>query len=215
MEKLIKNIQYYYSKFFKKVLRGKSIRNSVIDKTAIISSGCSISNSRIGRYSYCGYDCEFINCLIGNFCSISDSVFIGGGEHPVHWVSTSPAFQSKNHGPHGLKHLSDYELPTHKLTTIGNDVWIGHGVSIKQGVTIGNGAVIGTGAVVTKDVPPYAIVGGIPAKVIKYRFDEETIVSLLHTEWWSFSDEDIKQHVEMIKNPKEFVIKLKETHKQK
>lgn len=201
----MKSLQFYYSKFIKKIVRGKSVANSSIDKTAIISSGCSINNSSIGRHSYCGYDCDFDYCDIGSFCSISDSVFIGGGEHPWEWVSTSPAFQDTSHGPRGLKHLASFEIPANKRTIIGNDVWIGHGVSIKQGVIVGDGAVIATGAVVTKNVPPYAIVGGVPANVIRYRFDEKTIEGLLKSKWWDLSDEELKKLAINIKNPREFL----------
>ena len=86
---------------------------------------------------------------------------------------------------------------------MGNDVWIGHGVTIKQGVTIGNGAVIGSNTLITKDVPPYAVVGGIPAKVIKYRFPEEEISRLQEIRWWDLPDEKITEVVELfhVKNP--------------
>lgn len=198
------SIHFYYSKFIKKVVRGKSISNSIIDKTAIVSSGCNITNSSIGKHSYCGYDCEFNHCDIGCFCSISDSVFIGGGEHPWKWASTSPVFQDKSHGPRGLKHLASFEIPKNKKTIIGNDVWIGHGVSIKQGVNVGDGVVIATGAVVTKDVPPYAIVGGVPAKVLKYRFDDETIEALLKSKWWELPDKELSKYRDYIKDPLTF-----------
>lgn len=201
----MKSLQFLYSKFIKKIVRGKSIANSTIDKTAIVSSGCSINHSSIGRHSYCGYDCDFFFCDIGAFCSISDSVFIGGGEHPWEWVSTSPAFQDNGHGPHGLKHFASFKIPAIKRTVIGNDVWIGHGVSIKQGVVVGDGAVIATGAVVTKDVPPYAIVGGVPARVIKYRFSEKTIEALLKSKWWDMADDELIIRAINIKNPQAFI----------
>lgn len=205
----MKSLLYYYSKFFKKVVRGKAISNSDIDRTAIVSSGSNISNSVIGRHSYCGYDCEFNYCRIGNFCSISDHVFIGGGEHPLDWVSTSPVFQDRSHGPIGLRHIADFPIPPNRETIIGNDVWIGHGVSIKQGVVVGDGAVIATGAVVTKDVPPYAIVGGVPAKVIKYRFSEQTIAELLKSKWWELSDNELLKHKDMIRDPQMFITQLR------
>ena len=85
-------------------------------------------------------------------------------------------------------------------TIIGNDVWIGDQCFIKAGVKVGDGAVIGAHAVVTHDVPPYAIVGGVPARVIRYRFDEETINSLLNSEWWNLNDKDLSVFAQYIQN---------------
>ena len=91
------SFSYLYSKFFKVILRGKSVVDSQIDKTAKVYSGCSVTNSSLGRYSYIGYDCEVVNCTIGNFCSIASGVRIGGAEHPIDWVTTSPVFQNVKH----------------------------------------------------------------------------------------------------------------------
>ena len=201
-------ISYLYSKFFKKILRGKAVYNSQIDSTTIINSGCSIVNSTIGRYNNIGYDNELNNVEIGSFCSFSDHVFIGGDEHPLEWVSTSPVFEGINHsGP--KRKFAKFEVPLTAKTYIGNDVWIAHGVCIKAGITVGTGAAIGTGAVVTKDVPPYAIVAGVPAKIIRYRFDENTISALLDSNWWELSDEQLDVVGKYIKNPLEFVEAVK------
>lgn len=195
---------YYYSKFFKKIIRGKCVINCQIHNTAKINSGATIVDCTIGRYTYTCYDDEIVNCEIGQFCSISDEVVIGGAEHPVEWVSTSPVFQNVKHsGP--KKRFARHNFDGIARTHIGNDVWIGRRAIVKAGVNIGDGAVVGSGAVVTKDVPPYSIVAGIPAKVIKYRFDENTIAQLLETKWWNLSDEELEKRADNITSVHEFL----------
>lgn len=199
---------YFYGKFFKKILRGKCVINSKIHKTAKVNSGATIIASTIGRYSYTCYDDEIVNCEIGQFCSISDEVVIGGAEHPTDWVSTSPVFQKVKHsGP--KRKFSEFDYNGIKKTVVGNDVWIGRRAIIKAGVNLGDGSVVGSGAVVTKDVPPYAVVAGVPAKVLRYRFDEETIKCLLQSEWWNLPDEEIEKYAHLIKDPIAFIKALK------
>lgn len=205
-------ISYIYAKIFKKLLRGKAIYNSTIDSTTKVNSGSSIVNSIIGRYNNIGYDNELNSVEMGSFCSLSDHIFIGGDEHPLEWVSTSPVFEGIKHsGP--KRKFALYEVPGPPKTIVGNDVWIAHGVCIKAGVTIGTGAAIGTGAVVTKDVPPYAIVAGVPAKIIRYRFDEETIKELLETEWWDLNESQLDAVGRYIKTPKDFIEAVRKINK--
>lgn len=132
---------------------------------------------------------------IGSFCSIAENVTIfGGGEHPSDWVSTFPlraAFNQANAYLDGLP-------PTKGQTNIGNDVWIGYGAKILSGVTIGDGAIIGAGSVVIKNVPPYAIVGGNPAKFIRYRFNKEQISQLLSIKWWHWPLDRISEFTHLL-----------------
>ncbi|CRD61381.1 CatB-related O-acetyltransferase [Stenotrophomonas indicatrix] len=126
---------------------------------------------------------------IGAFCSIAEGVIIfGGGEHRLDWVTTYPlriALNSPGAGKDGHPHSKG-------PTVIGNDVWIGYGAMVVSGVTVGNGACIGAGAVVSKDVPPYAVVAGNPARVVRMRFDEQTIARLQQIRWWEWPVERIR-----------------------
>lgn len=200
----MQTLYYYYSKFIKKVLRGKCISGSRIDATARINSGCSIYGSTIGRYSYLGYDCEVISTDIGSFCSLASGIHIGLAEHPTSWVSTSPVFQDVRNSS-VKKKFARIALPESKRTTIGHDVWIGTNAIIKKGVHVGTGAVIASGAVVTKDVQPYAIVGGCPAKLIRYRFDKNMIEKLLNSKWWEKDDGILEIMGHFADNPEAFL----------
>jgi acetyltransferase-like isoleucine patch superfamily enzyme len=131
---------------------------------------------------------------IGRYCSISTQVVIFlGSEHRTDWVSTYPfPFMWKEANSIKGHPFSKGDV------TIGNDVWIGYNVTILSGVTIGDGAAIGTGSVVAKDVPPYAIVSGNPVRIVRYRFNEETIQKLLQIRWWNWPDEKVKENLDLI-----------------
>lgn len=195
-----------WNKAFKKV-RGSSITGSNIHQTSRVQSGSQVVNSNIEKHSFCGYDCEIINCNIGSFCSIANHVKIGGAMHPMEWVSMSPVFyEGKNSGVKAKFYEHPREL--YQTTIIGNDVWIGQNVLIKQGVTIGTGSVVGMGSVVTKNVEPYTIVAGVPATEIKKRFDAATSEKLLRSEWWKFSDEELKKYAPYFNDPDRFIKEL-------
>jgi acetyltransferase-like isoleucine patch superfamily enzyme len=205
LTKYITMIEYYLSKIFKK-LRLKSIFNSEIHFTSKIESGTNVVNVKMDKYSFCGYDCELINCHIGSFCSIANGVIIGGANHPTNWVSTSPVFYKGTDSV--KKKFSEHLRELDRLTIVENDVWIGSRVIIKQGVRIGTGAVIGMGSVVTKDVEPYSIVVGTPAKMIRKRFDDSTIKMLLDSKWWELNEASLTAISKYIKSPDEFLKNL-------
>ncbi len=197
---------HLYSKVFKK-LRGHSIVNSDVHLTAKIESGTSLINSSIGKYSFSGYDCTFINCSIGSFCSIASRVTIGGARHPIHFASTSPCFLEYEDSIAKKFSRHEYDWSAGQ-TTIGNDVWIGENVLIKSGITIGDGAVVGMGSVVTKDIPPYHIVAGNPARLIRLRFDQKIIDGLIKLQWWAMPDDELEQIALDFTNPEKLLRKF-------
>lgn len=196
---------YYWSKLLIK-LRGSAVIGSSIHPTSKIESGSHIVNSSFDRYSFCGYNCKIINCEVGSFVSIADNAVIGGARHPIEWASTSPVFYEGRDSI--VKKFSRHELPNHKPTIIGSDVWIGDRAMIKAGVEIGHGAVIGMGSVVTKNVLPYTIVGGNPAKLIRMRFDNNVIERLLTSRWWEKSDQEIEVYAKNVKSIEQFLREL-------
>lgn len=159
-----------------------------------VKAGACIANSEIGKYTYIDKRSNLQNCKIGSFCSIARDVAVEAYTHPTrNFVSTSPVFFSTLKQC-GMSFVSENRFTEHLSVggynaIIGNDVWIGSQVLIIGGVKIGDGAIVAAGSVVTKDVPPYAIVGGVPAKVIRYRFNDDEIKQLLKIQWWNKSEE--------------------------
>ena len=150
---------------------------------------------KVGFDSYVGKGLEVANkkTTIGKYCSIARFVCIGTGQHPTDLLSTHPMlYKDMPYGPNLPPECrckyDDENPPCH----IGNDVWIGRGAVIMDGLTVGDGAIVATSAIVTKDVPPYAIVGGVPAKLIRYRFPPDIIEALLELRWWDLPVEKIK-----------------------
>jgi acetyltransferase-like isoleucine patch superfamily enzyme len=173
-------------------LRGKNVRlgymssvsGSELGNYVTLYGNVIVAESKVGDFSYIASYCRISNASIGKFCSIGPETLVGVGMHPVsQYVSTHPAFWSS------VKHAqlsfvdADY-FRDKKRIHIGNDVWIGARAVVLDGVSISDGAIVAAGAVVTKDVPPYAVVGGVPARIIKYRFGPTEIKELLRLQWW-------------------------------
>ena len=174
---------------------------SIISKKAKIHRGAKIFNSKIDCYSYITKGSSSVYAEIGKFCSIGHGSSIGLGHHTSDKLSTSPIFTEKINGTGHSWTNSTLEYPFKKVI-IGNDVWIGSRVMVMGGVKIGDGAVIAAGSIVTKDVPPYAIVAGVPARLIKFRFEMDIINKLLEIKWWDIQQDELKKNINLfqIKN---------------
>lgn len=198
--------------------RHTKVRMAKIGEYVRVGDFCNIQRGGVKSYSYLGNYCELPQTSIGKFCSVAGHVILAAGNHPMNYLSTSPYTYDVIHGSFtNTKLYSDefyYTDDSHDyLCEIGNDVWIGTGALLVCGsnaLHIGNGAVIAAGAVVTKDVPPYAIVAGNPAKVIRYRFSSEVIEKLEKEKWWDRDQEWIKKHVKQFSEVENIFSKKKD-----
>ena len=206
-------IMYFVYKLLYKI---KCLRKYMVFRMARYEGGEVISstlrdyaeshNVKVGMYTYGFCFSEKFNLggrvTIGRYCSIAENVRYFGANHPLKNVSTSAYFYNSALG------LNVADVERNKLV-VGNDVWIGYGVVITSGCKrIGNGAVIGAGSVVTKDVEPYSVVAGNPAKVIKYRFSPEVIEKIECSEWWNYKPEELFRYYEYMHEPIKFVEEL-------
>jgi len=168
-------------------------KNCQFDAYVRLYKGVFLRSVKVGKASYISRNTQAGFASIGNYCSIGPEVIIGGlGKHPVNQLSTHPAFYS----PHlraGISFVNSETFEELPHTMIGSDVWIGVRAIILDGVTVGDGAVIAAGALVNKNVPPYAVVAGVPARVIRYRFDEQVIDVLLNWKWWNLPEENVQK----------------------
>ena len=192
------DFRLYFAKMISKMQR-PSLRNCVIDRSSRVYEKSELQNVVIGRHSYVGKCSIISDVVIGNFCSVAGYGQIGGGMHPTDMVSASPCFLA-GHSSTG-RNFAQIEFHSSATIEIGNDVWIGAGCYIKAGIKIGTGAIIGAHSVVTHDVEPYAIVAGVPAKVIRKRFDDKTIERLLALKWWNWPEDKLQKYGQYFSAP--------------
>ena len=173
------------------------------DKTTALRKFSKCKNVKIGRFSSVGRLSNVINAEIGNYSVIAEKCDIGLGAHPTNYLTTHSIFYKNHPWTYHPEWVAPIDFCEEKLTRIGNDVWIGAKSTIMDGVNIGNGVIVAAGSVVTKDVPAFAVVGGAPAKFIKFRFPQEVIDRLEEIQWWNLPDEKITEVVDLfhIKNP--------------
>jgi acetyltransferase-like isoleucine patch superfamily enzyme len=174
-----------------------------IDATSRLAPNCHLLegvvflNSSIRSHSYIGKNSTIQNTRIGAFCSIASNVQIGLGQHPLNLFSTSPLFYRKINTFKVQAIDRDNPFLEYRPIEIGNDVWIGLQSIILDGVKIGDGAVVAAGSVVTKDIPPYAIFAGVPAKLVRYRFSREKIEALTNSKWWDLPLGEIMLNIDI------------------
>lgn len=201
-----------------KIGKRSTVNNTVFEGYNTVFDNCLVINSLLGFGTYIGDGSHISSARIGRFCSIAENVRIAIGNHPTSvFVSTFPSFYYNTESQIGFtfhegnslfEGLNRYPKGEKEYqVVIGNDVWIGCNCLILSGVKIGDGAVIGAGSVVTKDVDPYSVVAGVPAKVIKYRFEEEQIHSLNSIKWWNWPIDKIKSRYTSFSNIDSFINK--------
>ena len=200
---------YYKSFFSLKKLKYKYVaftaywdNNSGFTNTSALGGFVRLYNVQLGKYSSIRDNSKVMNAEIGNYSVIAKECIIGLGVHPTNYLSCHSIFYKNSpwgFHPEWVKPINNLLRVAH----IGNDVWIGARSMVMDGVSIGDGAIVAAGAVVTKDVPPYAVVGGAPAKVIKYKFPQDVIDRLEEIKWWNLPDEEITRVIDLfhIKNP--------------
>jgi acetyltransferase-like isoleucine patch superfamily enzyme len=183
------------------------IANCKFERYVVVFGNTKLYATNIGAYSYVQIGGRIFNSEIGRFCSIASGVSIAPGIHDMSRVSTHPIFVQKS-TPLPKVYAIKENIISQKKVQIGNDVWIGEKVVILDGIKVGNGAVIASGAIVVKDVEPYSVVGGVPARHIKYRFDEQTINALQNSQWWNYPDEWFEENSELMLDVGKFIEKI-------
>lgn len=204
MLKTIKNLIIKLKNRTLKMGKNSNVKHgSQFEGNNVIGANTNFSGT-LGKCSYIGAFSS-INANVGRYCSIASYVQTVSGTHPTkEWVSTHPAFFSTQKQC-GISFVDENKFcETTVIPKIGNDVWIGNGAMIVGSVNIGDGAIIGAGAVVVKDVPPYSIVCGVPAKILRYRFEKSEIEFLLEFKWWNKDEKWIKNNAKYFGNFKTF-----------
>ena len=188
-----------------RVGRGATARSCTFGRYNTLYEGAALDTVALGDVSYVSRGARVFNAAIGRFCCIGPEALIGLGRHPTRqFVSSHPAFYSTR-AQAQLTFVTQQKFEEFARVTIGNDVWIGARAIVLDGATIGDGAIVAAGAVVSGEVPPYAIVSGIPAKVARHRFDEATIEAIRRSRWWDLDLDVLRANADAFADPARFV----------
>jgi virginiamycin A acetyltransferase len=194
----------YYVTKAKEYFEG-TLKNTLLEEPVKLNPPYTITESKVGKYTYISQNASISYTEIGRFCSIGPNLVCGWGIHPINGISTSPMFYStRKQNGHTL--ASKDKVEERRPIIVGNDVFIGMNVTILDGITVGDGAVIGAGTLVSKNVPPYAVVVGNPMKILRHRFTTETVEKFLTVKWWNFDETELKDVEKLLFDPKTFLL---------
>ncbi len=184
--------------------RMATARSCAFGRYNTLYDGVVLDNVVLGDLSYVSRGARVFNATVGRFCCIGPETLIGLGRHPTRqFVSSHPAFYSTR-AQAQLTFVGEQKFEEFRPVTLGHDVWIGARAIVLDGATIGDGAIVAAGAVVAGEVPPYAIVSGVPAKVERYRFDEATIEAIRRSRWWELDLEVLRANADAFADPARF-----------
>jgi phosphonate metabolism protein (transferase hexapeptide repeat family) len=176
---------------------GATVVDSVLGRWTEVGEDTRLLAVELGDYSYCDRNCDLANTTVGRFANIASSVRIGATDHPLDRASLHHfMYRAAKYWDDAADDEDWFAARRARRTTIGHDTWIGHGAQIKPDVVVGDGAVIASGAIVTKDVPPYAIVAGVPAKVVRFRQPPEIVERLQRLAWWDWDHGTIRERLD-------------------
>jgi len=191
---------------YKKLLIGceSHLTDVTFENFVALGTNVQLNNSSVGKHSYISSNSLIRNTKIGRFCSIGPNVKIGLGKHPtLEFISTHPVFYSLKKQS-GTTYSKEQYFAEEDTVNIGHDVWIGASAIIMDGLNIANGAIVAAGAVVTRDVAPFEIVGGVPAKQIRFRFSQDEIQAIEKSEWWNQDEAWLKENAALFLNKQDF-----------
>ena len=173
------------------------VHDSTLGMFTEVGQGTRLDGVELGDYSYCDRLCDLANTTVGRFSNIASLVRIGATDHPLDRASLHHfMYRSTKYWPDVPDDAEWFARRRSRRTMIGHDTWIGHAAQVKPGVVVGNGSVIASGAIVTKDVPPYAIVAGVPARVIRFRQLPEMVARLERLAWWAWTHDQLRERLD-------------------